>query len=113
MIGVDAVTGKALAGIDHLRQSIRDILCTPIGTRVMRRNYGSRLFRLVDSPMTPELQVEIFAATVDALAEWEPRLLVTSVTAETSDPASGRMLVAVEGQYLVDGRPVKLEGIQI
>ncbi|NBO96416.1 MAG: phage baseplate protein, partial [Betaproteobacteria bacterium] len=41
MLGINAQTGQPLAGIDHLRQSIRDILTTRIGTRVMRRDYGS------------------------------------------------------------------------
>jgi hypothetical protein len=44
----DKETRKALEGIDHLKQSIIDILTTPIGSRVMRRDYGSRLFELVD-----------------------------------------------------------------
>lgn len=113
MIGIDATTGKALSGTDHLRQSIRDILSTPIGTRVMRRNYGSQLFRLVDRPMTPGLQVEIYAAVVDALATWEPRLQVTAVSVEPADSALGRMSITVEGRYLVGGHPVRLEGIQL
>ena len=50
MNGINAHTGQALSGIDHLRQSIRDILTTRIGTRVMRRDYGSRLPTLVDTP---------------------------------------------------------------
>ena len=53
MIGLNATNGQALSGLDHLRQSIRDILTTRIGTRVMRRDYGSRLPDLVDSPVTP------------------------------------------------------------
>src|SRR3546814_12586651 len=43
MIGVDRATGQRLDGNDHLAQSIGDILSTPIGTRVMRRDYGSML----------------------------------------------------------------------
>ena len=52
MRGMDRNTGRALEGIAHLRQSIRDILTTPIGSRVMRWEYGSRLFRLVDAPLS-------------------------------------------------------------
>jgi phage baseplate assembly protein W len=50
MIGLNAANGQALSGLDHLRQSIRDILTTRIGTRVMRRDYGSRLRR---PPLAP------------------------------------------------------------
>lgn len=45
--GMSRDSGKELKGIDHLRQSITDILTTPVGTRVWRRDYGSRLPRLV------------------------------------------------------------------
>lgn len=109
MNGTDATTGKKLSGLDHLRQSIADILRTPIGSRVMRRDYGSRLFELVDAPTTPGLVVELFAATADALAKWEPRIQVTAVSADTV--SSGQVTLTVEGRYLPDGRPVKLEGI--
>ena len=34
MIGMDASTGRAISGIDHLVQSMTDILTTPIGTRM-------------------------------------------------------------------------------
>jgi phage baseplate assembly protein W len=114
MIGIDAVTGKDLSGLDHLRQSIADILSTPIGVRVMRRDYGSRLFSLIDSPMTPELKVEIYAAVVDALAKWEPRIDVTAVSLDkTADASAGKMIVTIEGRYLMNGQAVRLEGIQI
>lgn len=68
MIGVDASTGKPLSDLDHLRQSLRDILTTRIGTRVMRRDYGSRIPDLIDRPITPRLAVELYAAVAEALA---------------------------------------------
>ncbi len=55
MRGTDANTGKALSGLEHLRQSVRDILTTPIGTRVMRREYGSQLYALIDAPLNRSL----------------------------------------------------------
>ena len=48
MIGMNAKTGKALSGVDHLKQSIQDIVTTPLGSRVMRRDYGCGLFDLLD-----------------------------------------------------------------
>ena len=46
--GINTNTGRSISGKAHLRQSIADILSTPIGSRVMRRNYGSHLFDLID-----------------------------------------------------------------
>ena len=113
MIGMDARTGKPIGGLAHLRQSVQDILTTPVGSRIMRRDYGSTLFQLVDRPTTPELLAEIYAAAIDALAKWEPRLDVTAVSADASNPASGRLSINIEGRYLLNGRPVRLEGIRL
>ena len=112
MIGVSATTGQHLDDLDHLYQSIRDILTTRIGTRIMRRTYGSRLPQLVDTPMHPDRAIEWYAATAEALAAWEPRFRLTRVQmAEAS--AAGRLSLDLEGEYLPDGREIKLEGISV
>ena len=36
LIGMSRDSGQALTGIAHLKQSIRDILSTPLGSRRMR-----------------------------------------------------------------------------
>lgn len=111
MIGIDAATGRRLSGEAHMRQSIADILATPVGSRVMRRDYGSTLYRLVDAPLTPALLVQIYAATVDALTKWEPRIRVIRVQAETAGP--GHVSLTITARRLVDGRAVTLEGIVV
>lgn len=40
---MNAHTGGAIDRLAHIRQSIADILTTRIGSRVMRREYGSQL----------------------------------------------------------------------
>lgn len=79
MRGMDAATGKPLEGTAHLIQSIGDILSTPIGTRVMRRDYGSLLPELVDQPANDFTRLRLFAATAIALLRWEPRLRLKRV----------------------------------
>ncbi len=71
--GMDRTTGKPLTGIDHLRQSILDILSTRIGSRVMRRDYGSRVAELIDAPVNNAFAVALYAAVAEALDKWEPR----------------------------------------
>ncbi len=110
MNGTDGLTGKSLKGIDHLRQSVRDILTTPLGSRVMRRDYGSRLFELVDRPTSPALLVEIYAATAEALAKWEPRFVLDEVRYDTIG-SDGHVSLTVIGRYRPTGKPVTLEGI--
>lgn len=111
MYGISASTGRKLGGIDHLRQSIRDILTTPIGSRVMRRDYGSGLFELIDAPYSPATKLAIIAATAEALMTWEPRIEVEDVVLRTYEP--GHIVIDLTGRYLPDGIDVTLEGIEI
>lgn len=112
MNGINASTGKRMSGVDHLKQSIRDILTTRIGTRVMRRDYGSRLPELVDNPTGELLKVELFAATAEALVKWEPRFRLDRVYLQSASEA-GKIVLALEGRILVNDEPVRLEGIEI
>ena len=109
MTGIDARTGRALGGIAHLRQSVRDILLTPVGSRVLLRDYGSRLLELVDRPLSAGLLADIQAEAAGALARWEPRLRLRSVRARATGGA--RFAIDLEGDYLPGGEPVRLEGI--
>ena len=111
MLGINAQTGQPLAGIDHLRQSIRDILTTPIGSRVMRRDYGSRLFELIDAPMNRSTLLDIYAATAEAIARWEPRFKLQSVLASSAAP--GSVVLDMVGEYLPDGQVITLDGIEV
>ena len=111
MLGINAHTGQPLSGLDHLRQSIADILSTPLNTRVMRRDYGSRLPTLVDNPMTPRLAMELYSATAEALARWEPRFKLTRV--RISSARVGQVVLDLEGIYLPDGKATLLTGLEV
>lgn len=112
MAGMSRTTGQALGGFDHLRQSIQDILSTPVGSRVHRRDYGSMLPRLVDRPINESLVSDLVAATAAALDRWEPRLRLERVNIE-SVTAEGRVELSLVGYYLLDGRRVELEGLVV
>jgi phage baseplate assembly protein W len=111
MRGVNASTGKAIAGFDHLKQSITDILRTPIGSRVMRRDYGSKLFQLVDAPLNRSTIVNFYAATVEALTRWEPRISISRVQA--TQVGVGKVSIDLECLYTPTGEPILVEGIVI
>lgn len=107
MTGIDASTGKTLGGIAHLRQSVRDILTTPVGSRVLLRQYGSRLHELLDRPLGPALLASIQAEAADALARWEPRLRLDRVRAESVN--GGHVTLSLEGALLSSAEPVRLD----
>lgn len=96
LTGMDRITGKPLSGDEHLVQSIWDIITTPLGTRVMLRDYGCLLFFLLDMPMTRAVLLLGAMSITMALGRWEPRIAVTKVSFE-GDLASGQAVVIVEG----------------
>ena len=112
-VGMACVTGQALGGIDHLRQSVRDILTTPLNSRVMRRDYGSALPDLVDSNLTGLTLAQLYAATADALRRWEPRLRVTRVqaVARPVDLEQGHVEIILDAVYLPEGREIRIDGV--
>lgn len=93
--GMSTETGSAISGKAHLQQSVSDILTTPIGSRIMRRTYGSHLFDLIDQAANPAGKLRLMAATVGALMRWEPRLKVSRVAVNCD--ASGAAHILIEG----------------
>jgi hypothetical protein len=111
MLGTDRNTGKPLAGLAHLFQSVTDILTTPLGSRVERPTYGSEVFDLIDSDLTQAGLVNLYHAAASALAAWEPRLQVTQIKARVVQ--AGSVLIDIIGIYLPDGKPITLQGIVV
>lgn len=108
---MSAISGAALGGVDHLRQSIKDILTTPIGSRVMLREYGSRLYELIDAPMNRATLMNVYAATAEALDRWEPRIRLQKVTASSAAP--GNIVLELECEYLPDGQVITIDGVVV
>ncbi|MEM1077456.1 MAG: GPW/gp25 family protein [Pseudomonadota bacterium] len=96
MTGLSINTGTGLAYSDHVDQSISDILTTPIGSRVMRRDYGSELPFLIDAPMNGETMVILYRATAEALARWEPRITLRRVQAVAAEAGHLTMELTTE-----------------
>lgn len=72
-------TGSTITTLEHIRQSIGDILTTRIGSRVMRREYGSQLVDLIDQPGNPATRLLAYAAIAMAVMRWEPRVHLSRV----------------------------------
>ncbi|ELQ6062167.1 GPW/gp25 family protein [Cronobacter sakazakii] len=104
-IGMNQDNGKAISDADHLRQSVRDILLTPQGSRIARREYGSLLSELIDQPQNPALRLQVMSAVYVALSRWEPRLTLDSITISSS--FDGSMVVELTGKRN-NGAPVSL-----
>jgi len=105
MNGMDRNTGAPLGGVDHLRQSIADILGTPLGSRVGRRDYGSDLPELFDQPMNDLGRLRVFAATALAIMRQERRARISRIAlAPAATP--GTFTVRIAGRRVDVAAPV-------
>ncbi|WP_237350138.1 GPW/gp25 family protein [Wolbachia endosymbiont of Cylisticus convexus] len=87
------------------------VLTTPVNSRIMRRDYGSRLFELVDKPINRDLTLEIYAATAEALEKWEKRFKLEKVKVE--GVKEGKVTLGLEGLYLPMGRKIRFDGVVV
>ena len=100
--GIDARTGRPLSDWAHVEQSIGIILKTPIGSRVMRRDFGSDLPELVDRKMTGRNILAVYAASAVAINRWEPRFRLSRAAITAAAP-DGRLSLALYGTYYPRG----------
>jgi phage baseplate assembly protein W len=100
--GLSAASGKSLGNWEHVQQSIRKILKTPKGSRIMRRTFGSDLPDLVDGKMTRRNILAAYAAAATAILEWEPRYRMTAGRVTRAD-ADGSITLEIFGTYYPRG----------
>lgn len=94
-------TGRRLSGLNHLIQSVGIILLTPIGSRVKRRTFGTRLFELTDWPQNDSTRISIIRTVFDAIDKWEPRLELQQVgiQANKDNRKNGKLNIQLSGIY--------------
>ncbi|HEX8745876.1 MAG TPA: GPW/gp25 family protein [Pyrinomonadaceae bacterium] len=96
-VGADAAGRVAMSEYEEdVRESIRIILMTAKGERVMRPNFGSGLYDFVFASMSVTVMGSIQAAVKDALVQWEPRAQVLSVDVQSEEGETGKLNIDVE-----------------
>jgi len=104
MHGMHATTGKPLSGTAHLVQSVADILTTPIGTRIMRRDYGAQLPELIDQPQNGSSIVRMYGAIATALHRWEPRItLIRMALTPSTTPGRATLELTARVRHAIPG----------
>ncbi|EOC0418872.1 GPW/gp25 family protein [Cronobacter malonaticus] len=104
--GMSRNHGRAVTDAEHISQSLSDILRTPVGSRIMRRDYGSLLSAMIDQPQTPALEMQLMVACYMAVLKWEPRVSLTSVITERQ--FNGQMVINLTGQHTETGESLSL-----
>ena len=85
---------------DHLWQSVKDVLLTPLGSRVMRRAYGSLLPDLLDAPKNETTRLQRIALNqVDITYSDAGAVTVelSGLVTTTMQPVSGAVKVKESG----------------
>ena len=100
--GVNARTGRPLSDWQHVEQSIRRVLTTPIGSVVMWRDFGSELPDLVDAKMISRNVLALYSAAAVAINQWEPRFRLSRCSVANLT-AGGRVALELFGTYFPRG----------
>lgn len=87
------------SGTEELENAMRLILLTALGERVMRPEFGCRIWDFVFHPLTPNTIGEIKNAVEEALQRWEPRVVIELV--EVAPAANDSAFAVVEILYRV------------
>lgn len=106
MAGLNAKIGEWIGDFDHLVQSVNKILTTRVGTRVMRREFGSDVPSLLDAPGNEMTIVDTTMAVAIALDRWEPRFELQYVN--LSGGSAGIFEFDVNGIYRANAAPVTI-----
>lgn len=110
---MDRQTGQGISDIEHLRQSLTVLLTTPIGSRVMRREYGSMLPALIDRNVSRRLLADWVYAVGDAVYKWEPRYRVKRVQINTQNLRDGVLGLTLDGWYIPEGIPLRMDQLEL
>ena len=79
-----------------IRESIRIILGTAKGERLMRPEFGCDIHKHVFSAASPATLNLIESSVREALVKWEPRIDIESVDARTDDQDPTKVLIDIE-----------------
>ena len=103
-VGPSGSGGISLSsGHSEIAESIRLILGTSPGERMMRPNFGCQIHELVFAPLTGDTLGLCRRYVEEALGWWEPRIDVVDidVTLDPKDADQGKLLVGI--RYTIKG----------
>jgi phage baseplate assembly protein W len=96
-IEVDARGGiKRSRGDDDITEAINLILSTPIGQRLMRPEFGSRIHELIFAPMNASTFSAARHYVEEALGYWEPRIDVDEVRVAEHRQYPGHLMITID-----------------
>lgn len=111
LIDLDRKTGDLVQGWDRIKQSIEVILTTRVGTRLMRRWWGSSFLNMQDKPGSEEVIMSGMMAAIAAINTYEPEFKISKVSIDEMN-SDGEILITIDGVDIVD-RALKRSTVSI
>lgn len=93
-------------GDANIEQSLRILLLTALGERVMRPTFGCAAPRLVFAPGSVQYLRLLETTIRDAVRDWEPRISIEDVVAEAQPDDDLHVSVSID--YRIRGSNTKL-----
>ena len=90
--GADVVM---VSGAEDIHQSLRILLSTRLGERVMREGYGCDLSEILFEEIDQNLINRVTGLVTDAILLGEPRITLDQVSVDESDDTQGLLLIQV------------------
>lgn len=87
---------KLEEGEENIERSVRAILSTAQGERVMRPEFGCRIHDQVYSSLSPSTLNRIEDSVREALVKWESRITIEDITARPDPERPEKVLVEIE-----------------
>jgi len=87
---------KMVSGEEDIRESLRILLATAPGERVMQPSYGCGLKQLVFETMSESVVTEIKDLIERAVLFFEPRITLTRIEVDTVDVYEGLLKIALD-----------------
>ena len=104
---INKKSGQTISTVqESIQQAIEDIITTPIGSRVMRRTYGSLIFELIDQSINDALILKCYSAIYTAVSTWENRIDISQIKASGVDGTG--LVFDIEVVYKTTGQEMNL-----
>jgi hypothetical protein len=112
--GMNSDTGQSMTGIPYLRQRLRDVINTPVGSIVGRRDFGSRLYQMVDHNVDSTFQMDAYIRLAEAINNSANGLDDFQLSEMRMQRISRRHIeISLTGVYLPTGEEIELDGIDL
>jgi len=87
---------EMVSGTDDVQQSLRILLATTPGQRVMQEAFGCDLDRMVFEQVDQGFINTVTGLVTDSILDYEPRVYLNKVSVDHSDAVEGLLLISVD-----------------